>query len=336
MPVIVNARPPTPSPTVERAVATLKALGLVKYAPPGLRRWKRRVFGPDESAEARAARHWDHQQSVESIYWTQHPLIAQYVNVLVTGVPWLFPTQGLKAGWAYRPLKQGLSLGCGTGELERDIYRQHICDRMDAYDISPASLATAKRLSREEGDRNVRFLLGDFNEIVLPRERYDIVFFHGSLHHVSDPDRLLSEVHRSLKPHGLLYVDEYVGPSRDEWTDEHMKHVREEFRRTDDALKLRAPNPPVVFEDPSEMIRSSRIIPALREKFEILHYKPYWGNLLFPLFCCLDGAGLLKPEREGLVRHLIEREQELVASGEFADPLYAVMLCRKTNLQPRS
>ncbi len=332
----VSPRPPTPSPAVERAVATLKSLGLVKYAPQGLRRWKRRVFGPDESAEARAASHWDQQQAVESIYWTQHPLITQYVNVLVTGVPWLFPTQGLKAGWAYLPLKRGLSLGCGTGELERDIYRQHICDRMDAYDISPASLATARKLSRDEGNRTVRYLRGDFNEITLPSERYDIVFFHGSLHHVADPDRLLAEVHRSLKPHGLVYVDEYVGPSRDEWTDEDMKHVREEFARIDDALKLRAANPPVVFEDPSEMIRSSRILPALREKFEILHYKPYWGNLLFPLFCCLDGRELLKPEREPLVRHLIQREESLVASGAITNPLYAVVLCRKENLEPRS
>lgn len=323
---------PTPSLAVERLVATLKTFGLLNLAPKPLRRWKRRVFGPAETIEDQAARHWDQQQSIESVYWTQHPLIAAYVNVLITGVPWLYPTQGLKAGWAYKPLKHGLSLGCGTGELERDIYRQHICDRMDAYDISLASLRTARKLGRLEGNKTVRYRLGDFNNIVLPREKYDIVFFHGSLHHVSDPDRLLAEVNRSLKPHGFVYVDEYVGPSRDEWTDEDMKYAREEFEKIDDALKLRPANPPVVFEDPSEMIRSSRIIPALREQFEIIHYKPYWGNLLHTLFCCLDGPQLLQPEQEPLIRHLIRREEELVASEAITKPLYAVVLCRKLSV----
>ncbi|MBW3564387.1 MAG: class I SAM-dependent methyltransferase [Acidobacteria bacterium] len=310
--------------------SAIRASGVGKYVPEIIRRWKREVLGPADNVESIAARHWNEQQQTESVYWTQHPLISQYVNCLVTGVSWLHPTQGLKAGWAYHPLKLGLSVGCGTGELERDVvYKQRICERMEAFDISPASLKKARKLARKEGARAIRYRRADFNSIVLPPDRYDIVFFHGSLHHVSDPDRLLAEVEKSLKPHGLVYVDEFVGPSRDEWTDEDMKPVREEFDRLDDRLKLRPAKPPVVFEDPSEMIRSSRIIPALRERFEIVHYKPYWGNLLHPLFCCLNGAELLKPESEPLIRRLIEKEKALVASGEITKPLYAVLLCRK-------
>jgi SAM-dependent methyltransferase len=177
--------------------------------------------------------------------------------------------------------------------------------------------------------KGIRYKRRDFNHVNLPASAYDIVFFHGSLHHAANPDRLLDEVLKTLKPGGFLYVDEYVGPSRDEWRDEYLRHVRSEYDLLDDNFKLRPLAPPVEPGDPSEMIRSSRILPAIRERFEILHYRPYWGNLLFPLFCVIKGEELLKPEHETVILRWIERERELVSSREFPEPLFAVVLARK-------
>jgi hypothetical protein len=88
-------------------------------------------------------------------------------------------------------------------------------------------------------------------------------------------------------------------------------------------------NPPLDHTDPSEMIRSSRTLPSFTEQFEVLHYRPYWGNLLFPLWCALDGEALLQPQHEALVRRFIDTERELVRSGVFTTPLFAVLLGRK-------
>ena len=288
----------------------------------------KRFFRKDAVSEG-AAEYWDRLPKRRSLHWTEHPRVAEYVNACITDVPWLGPTQGLKAGWAYHPLQRGLSIGCGIGNLERDLYFQRICERIEGIDISRESIRVAKKMNKDAGVRGIRYRVADFNRLELPPERYNIVFFHGSLHHVSDPDRLLDEVRRTLKPQGLLYVDEYVGPSRDEWTDDDLRFAREEFAKLDAKLKLWDVNPPLDRTDPSEMIRSSRIVPAIRERFEILHYKPYWGNLLFPLLCCVDRDEILKGENAPLVERLVARERELVARGEIQNPLFAVIFARK-------
>lgn len=291
-----------------------------------------RVVGAPQSATAEvAAEFWDRQSAAsKAVYWTAHPLVRAYVNECITGVPWLWPLVVLKAGWTYNPLPRGLSIGCGTGELERAARKLRVCERIDAYDVSRNSIRIARRQARAEGERwRLRYRVADCDSISLPAEKYDIAFIHGSLHHISDPDRLLREISKSLKPHGLFYIDDYVGPSRDEWSDEHLVHARAEYETIDDKLKLWPINPPFDWTDPSEMIRSSRIRPAVMETFTMLHDRPYWGNLLFPVLSALDGIALGNPENQAVLRRLIDREKELVASGAFTAPLFAVMVARK-------
>ncbi|MCA1732759.1 MAG: class I SAM-dependent methyltransferase [Acidobacteria bacterium] len=283
----------------------------------------------EEQLAETAATFWDEKNQAESIYWTQHPLVMQHVNELVTGVFWVFPTVALKAGWAFRPWKRGISIGCGSGALERNLRLLNVCRKVDGFDISKASIREAKRLAKEEEIDGIRYHVADCNVMDMGRGKYDSAFFHGSLHHIADPDGVLDRVGAALRSPGMIYLDDYVGPSRDEWRDEHLAHAREAWATVPDSLKLREVNAPLDYSDPTEMIRSSRIRPALEERFEILHYKPYWGNLLFPLLCTLDGAKLLAPGNEGLVGDLIAREDELVAQGVYTDPLFAVILARK-------
>lgn len=272
---------------------------------------------------------WDERKADTSVYWTAHPLIRQHVNSLITDVPWLWPVTALKAGWVYRPLDRGISIGCGTGALERNLRMLRVCDRIDAFDVSRESIRDARKNARAEKMDGIRYRVADCDRIRLPRERYDIAFFHGSLHHISDPHRMLEEVRRSLKPHGLLYIDDYVGPSRDEWSDEHLVDARAMWETLPEELRLQPVNPPLDWQDPSEMIASSTIRPAIVERFEILEDKPYWGNLLFPLFCAIKGDEMLAPEREPIVRSMIDREMELVSQGRFQEPLFTVILGRR-------
>ncbi len=283
-----------------------------------------------------AAAFWDDKLEADpTLYWTAHPVIRPYVNESVSGAAWISPLSALKVTWGQRRLARGLSLGCGTGGLERNVYQLAICDRMDAYDIARESVRAARRAARAEGVKGVRYRVADCDRIELPKERYDIAFFHHSLHHIADPDRLLAQVERSLKPHGLLYVDEYLGPSRDEWLDRDLRErwlepageiwdsVPEELRWRDRV------HPPLDLTDPSEMIRSSRILPAIRERFEMIHERPYWGNLLNPLICSLQGLRLLEPRHHPLVASWVARERDLVTEGRISEPMFAVLLARK-------
>ena len=155
------------------------------------------------------------------------------------------------------------------------------------------------------------------------------------MHHIFDPDALLAKVERALKPGAILYVDDYVGPSRDEWldprrADAELRYARQEFATLPDEIKLWPLNPPLDLADPSEMIRSDRIVNAIASRFDVLRHAPYWGNFLFPLLCAVDGTTLAQGSpHHNLITRWVEREGELVASGAYLRPFFAFFVCRR-------
>lgn len=299
------------------------------------RRIARWLTGGEEEAAAEtvgaaAGEFWDRKaEAPREVYWAEPEPVRRAVNRRITGEPGLWPVDALGSRWLPARLGRGLSLGCGTGNLERAVLRAGICGSLEAFDVSEASIREAERLAAAEGLDRIEYRVEDADRVRLPAQRYDIAFFHHSLHHVADPDRLLDEVHRALRPGGYLYLDEYVGPSQDEWSDGALRWAREAVERVPAELRRVAVEAPIDPADPSEMIRSSRILPAVRQRFEIVVERPYWGNLLFPLLNSLDGPALCEERWSGLLSGLIAREDELIAGGAFDSPLFAVVLARR-------
>jgi SAM-dependent methyltransferase len=285
-----------------------------------------------------AAEFWNEQQSdPRQVYWLFHPEVRAYVNSRMTGADWGWPQVWLKSQLdvAYKPLERGISIGCGEGNFERTLRNLEVVRRLDGYDVAPALIRRAKELAKQEHVRGLRFRVADVEKLALPRERYDFAAFSHSLHHVSDPGAMLAKIERTLKPGGILYIDDYVGPSRDEWRDEvraerELRYAREEFAALPDELKLWPLNPPLDYADPSEMIRSDRIVEAIEPRFSILRYAPYWGNFLFPLLCAVDGTMFAEGKpHHGLISRWVAREEELVAAGAYSKPLFAFYVCRR-------
>jgi SAM-dependent methyltransferase len=220
------------------------------------------------------------------------------------------------ARYAPVALPLGLSVGCGTGLLERDILGKGLCERVEGVDFSPEAIAEAERAAEEAGlARRLDYRVEDINAIRLPPARYDAVFFHGSLHHIRNVERVLGEVRSALKPGGLVFVDEYMGPSRSEWTDGLWAFARSAFDALPGELKNRPELAiPLPMDDPSESVRSSAILPACRRLFETLEDRPYGGNVLWFIFPCLDIARLREDRTEALSR-LIALEDHLLEKG---------------------
>jgi SAM-dependent methyltransferase len=285
-----------------------------------------------------AAEFWNAPNSdPRQVYWLFHPEVRAYVNRRMTGVEWGWPQVWLKSQLdiAYKPLQRGLSIGCGEGNFERSLRNLEVVRHIDAYDVAPAAIRRAKDLTRREGIRGIRFRAADVEKLSLPKQRYDFAAFSHSLHHISDPDALLAKIEQALKPGGILYVDDYTGPSRHEWLDSsranaELRHAREEFANLPDDIKLWPLNPPLDFADPSEMIRSDRIAAAIESRFEIIRHAPYWGNFLFPILSAVDGTmlGDGKPHH-ALIGRWIAREEELVAGGAWSKPLFTFFVCRR-------
>jgi 2-polyprenyl-3-methyl-5-hydroxy-6-metoxy-1,4-benzoquinol methylase len=286
----------------------------------------------EERAETAAARRfWDAETEREAAehYWGAQPLVRRAINRRVTGDPNRWPMEWFAATYGERPFPRGLSVGCGSGLLERDVLSKGICEAMEGIDFSEESLEQA-RFSAEEAhlSQRLEYRAEDINALKLPRARYDIVFFHGSLHHVRHIERVLTEVRQALKPGGLVYLDEYMGPSRSEWSDEEWGFARSAFDALPEELKNRPGLMiPLPLDDPSESVRSSAIRPAAARLFEIVEERPYGGNILWFVFPCLD-MERLRQDSTGALSRLIALEDHLLERG-WVESYFRVLIAKK-------
>ncbi len=262
--------------------------------------------------------------------WMEHPLIREYiVRSIARSEEGEWPVDWFMRWLGSRRFPRALSIGCGTGPFERDVVRKNLVDRIDAFDGSTNSLRMARETAKGEGmSSRIRYFAADFNEPFLPRRTYDVVFIHQALHHVAKLEKLLRCVMLALKADGVLYLDEYIGPSRSEWNDELIAPHRAIFeslpahaRRTP-ALAL-----PIQVDDPSEAFRSAEILPQLAIGFDVAEFRGYGGNLLSVLYPAVDFDKA--PEA---VPSVMAEEQRRLAAGEM--PYYAVIVATpKRNLR---
>jgi SAM-dependent methyltransferase len=293
------------------------------------RRWRSVAEARAETEAAR--RFWDEGGRVEpeDHYWGAQPLVRRAINRRVTGDPNCWPMEWFAARYAREPLERGLSIGCGSGLLERDALGKRICASVEGIDFSPESIEQARQEAEEAGlGRALRYRVEDINALRLPPARYDVVFFHGSLHHVRSVERVLEEVRRALKPGGFLYLDEYMGPSRSEWTDAGWAFARSAFDALPDELKNRRKLMiPLPLDDPLESVRSSAIAPETRRLFRVVEDRPYGGNILWFVFPCLD-MRRLREDETGVLSRLIALEDHLLEGG-WAQSYFRLMVGRK-------
>jgi len=74
-----------------------------------------------------------------------------------------------------------------------------------------------------------KFINGDLNFIKLPENEYDIVYCHGVLHHIINLEYLLEQLYKTLKPHGVLVVYEFVGESKWQWSEKRLQVIRKKI-----------------------------------------------------------------------------------------------------------
>lgn len=267
-----------------------------------------------------AKRFWDREVVAQTHRsWMADPAVRAYINESVSGSPDVWTGDWFVSFLAGRTFERALSVGCGAGALERDLVTRGVCRTIDAFDGSTESIRIAVDEASKSGlgDR-IRYSIGDFNEPRLPRRTYDAVFVHQAMHHVAKLEKLLRAIHRALEPGGILYLDEYVGPSRHEWTDERFALHRATYAALPAASRTVAVLPmPIAVEDPSEAIRSSEIVAEVRAGFDIVSRRNYGGNLLAPIYAYTDGSA-------PVVAELLERERALLRGG--AEAYHAVIV----------
>lgn len=258
-----------------------------------------------------AAAYWDEnrQKTCDPTFWMAHPLCRQAANRRVSGSPHEWPMDWFKRVHAPKGFGVGLSWGCGLGAFERAAIRMGLVREIDAFDVSPISVEDARQRADKEGLAGINYRIGDFNDPDLPSRRYDIVFFQLSLHHVAALERLFRRLSFALKHGGAVYVDEFVGPSRDRWSPGDLKLAQAILDMLpEDAKSKPRLDFPIEVNDPSEGVRSSEIGRFLNEFFDIVDWRPYGGQLVDLIMPCTRPGWADSPEGLRYIQAILDIE----------------------------
>ena len=112
-----------------------------------------------------------------------------------------------------KPEQHVLEVGCGPGFFTVPAARiageeGSVC----ALDINPLALERVRQRIEKEGVTNVTTILADAAQTGLPDQSFDLVFVFGLDHAIGDVDGIMAELHRLLKPAGILSLEGKLRP----------------------------------------------------------------------------------------------------------------------------
>jgi ubiquinone/menaquinone biosynthesis C-methylase UbiE len=136
-------------------------------------------------------------------------------DVSFKGMTWLFKFRDL-VGYPQRrlkkiPLKEGMAVvdyGCGTGSYT--ILAAKLVGpkgKVFAVDIQPLAIKMIKEKAARESLTNIEPVLVDSYDTGIQGSSIDLVLLLDTLHMINDRQVLFREIHRLLKPDGLIFMD---------------------------------------------------------------------------------------------------------------------------------
>lgn len=290
----------------------------------------------------RIKQNWNSLKSQPST-WQVIPEVRRHWNYLVTGDRNInYRSYVLQKYFQDRRGLKGLCLGCGEGQKVLEWAKFGLFESIDAYDLSQNRIESAIKLSEKLGLNNiVKFQVKDIADINLPIDSYDLVFVEHALHHFSNLEQVLLKINQCLCPDGYFVIDEYVGPSRFQWTEKQLavsNAVRsilpEKYRvhvidGSTDKKIIKPSRISMIMKDPSEAIESEKILPLLHQMCDVVELRGYHGAITHLLF---DGIAHNFLDNDDQAKRYIniclEIEDTLTECGELNNN-YAVVICRK-------
>jgi O-antigen biosynthesis protein len=314
------------------------------------RRWKEE--DPLELAENGASQselvseYWATERKGDCpVSWLEHPSVRALAQRRISGDPTTGSIGWFRRQYVPKALDLCLSLGCGFGAFERLAIESGLTKTIHASDISSGAIDKARQAAADANlaDKIVYEVIDlDAPDFTLPHALYDVIFGLASVHHVSQLENLFGQCAAALKPGGLLFLDEYIGPNRFQ----SPPHVVELINKIRSALPQRyrrnlftndlsimghyVPSPVEHFErtDPSEAIRSADILTALQLHFDVVEMRPYGGAIQHMLFSGIVGNFMEDNESDvALLRIIAILEEELERAGAI-DTEFAAIVAR--------
>src|ERR1043166_2948119 len=174
--------------------------------------------------------------------------------------------------------KNGLTLGCGAGRLERALMQNGICQSFHGIDISEQAVVAAREIA-QENNLSISYEVADLNFVKLPEKQFDLIVAQTSLHHILFLEHVAEQVWRSLTSDGYLWIHDFVGetqgqhdPKRMALMNELLTILPEKFRtnKINGRVFRKVARPePGKLGSPFESIRSGEIVSVFQQWFTV-------------------------------------------------------------------
>lgn len=292
-----------------------------------------------------AAKYWSSvskaKQPLKNRWW-QHKTIIEHINQRVCGESLTGPFSGfhfqLKKLAPQNGFKNAISIGCGNGIKEIGLVTQGIVNHFELFELSEVRIEEGIKLAKEQGvSDKIKFYCADGLESVTPNI-YDLVYWNNSLHHMLDVDQAIKMSKLMLMKGGVFAMDDFIGPSRFQWTDTNLDYAKKVRELLDDRFFIKPDTDkkissqverPLIEDmiriDPTEAADSSNILPALDIHFPDAETMLTGGCIYHSGLN--DVLGNFTNEDENLLKSLLLLDDVLTDQGESH---YCVSFARKS------
>jgi len=113
-----------------------------------------------------------------------------------------------------------LDIGCGTGQTTREAARAAVDGSATGVDLSAPMLARARRLSHDEGLRNVSYQQADAQVHRFAPAHFDLGISRFGTMFFADPVAAFTNIGQALRPAARLVLLVWQGRDRNEWATE--------------------------------------------------------------------------------------------------------------------
>jgi ubiquinone/menaquinone biosynthesis C-methylase UbiE len=289
--------PPTPETTGRSMVSVEKSLSNDTTIQSHM--------SGDLSAADKVNKYWgdffekreNKQDNKNAVLWMDSPTVRDYVSL-----EYFAGKDGLSLfREKYVPengFEKGIEIGAGSGGPSMAF--SQLVQSLPAFDVSEGALKIARKNAAERNINNIDFVVADLNVLNLPTEEYDVAFFCHSLHHISGLESMFGQLHQALKPGGLIFATDFMGPNRLQWHKQEYDIMNEidsilpdryrrdsinnnRVRKEVNVIPLSAFEPDWPGGDPSEAVSSEEILPVMKNYFEVVEIMPGGGTILHGL-----------------------------------------------------
>jgi len=304
------------SPFLERLRDHAASVGTPPGGPPGPGDPDRQGAQSERAAGVQPAQRGPAQPAGDrQVGFWQSPVVRAAINRRITGDPELGPE-------TYFARRHGpsiiaphvLSLRASDAKLEVAIVEAGSCERVTGLDDEQGRVDFAAGRVPEPLRARIGFQLGTL-ERWQPAEPLGAVLSRSFLHRRADLEAVLDRLEAMLAPGGLLFVEDFVGPSQFQWTGAQLDAINRLLARLppelltdlsseDGRVKRTVERPDLgrrIAASSQEAVRSGEILAALDARFERVEVRPYGGAIFHQLFSRIMGNFAERPDLVGVL-----------------------------------